>query len=68
MTAPLRLTQDDLERLAIFLGALTAASLDHDCTITGINTVQVRVTPLVDLAIVWDAENEQYVIDDMSGL
>ena len=74
MTAPLRLTADDLERLTKFLRALSEASNTWGCWVDfnrgGVEVGQPAAasgeyTPT--LRVVWDNVAHEYVVDDRSG-
>lgn len=65
MSAPLKLTAADLQRLASFLAAVTEASAEHGVTFGPYGPTSVQVTEDATLAVSW-TDNE-YVIDDQSG-
>lgn len=65
MSAPLKLTAEDLQRLAAFIAAVTEASAEHGVTFAAGGPTGVQVTEDAILAVSW--ADDQYVIDDYTG-
>lgn len=66
MSAPITLRPDQLERLAAFLRAISAARREHDVSLTPYGAIHVAIDGNV-LQVQWDADAETFRIDDKAG-
>lgn len=67
MSAPLRLTSQDLQRLAGFLSAMTAATAEYGMRLGAYGPVDLQVTEDNSVSISWDPGIEGYIVDDRIG-
>lgn len=66
MSAPMRLNSDQLRDLAGALDALTTIHARHGVKVDAYGATQIAIGDAT-IAISWDSEAEQYVIDDRNG-
>lgn len=67
MSAPLKLTADQLRNLGRALDVLTSVRIDHGVSVTAYGSVDVMIDDDCAVAIGWDDDVQQYVIDDQVG-
>lgn len=67
MSAQLKLTIADLRGLGAFLAAMTEATLEHGVRLDAYGRFQVRLGNDAVLAVVYDEDRAEYVIDDRNG-
>lgn len=68
MSAPMVLTSDQLHDFARALEALTKIRCDHEVDVAAYGgTTEVRVGDDTVIAIRWDEERGEYVVDDRNG-
>jgi hypothetical protein len=66
MSAPLELTINDLTSLGYFLGAITKATKDHGAKLCTYGPTEVQIGDST-LAVNWDEDRGEYVVDDRNG-
>ena len=72
MSAPLRLTGEQMQRVGAFLTALSHTTRQHQVWVAGHGPLVVQVPVEGDpypasLEITWDVKAEAYVVDDRVG-
>jgi hypothetical protein len=73
VSAPLRLTADDMQRLAGFLRDMSEATKVHGCRLEFYGSGGVEVVTAETpghypvLAIAWETGVGEYIVDDRSG-
>ena len=70
MSAPLRLTANDAERLAAALEGLTALARNHEVRFDPYTAVNLQITNETVVNVRWDETaggDGQYVVDDRTG-
>lgn len=66
MSAPLKLTSADLNSLGCFLASISQATREHGVTLGPYSRTDVEIQGNT-LAVAWDAERCEYVVDDRNG-
>lgn len=67
MSGPMILTAYDVTRLAKMLEAITEATRKHEVRLDAYGQLDLAVTDSTTVHVRWDANDEQYLIDDRVG-
>lgn len=68
MSAPIKLTADQLRDLAAALDLLTKVRIAHDVDVAAYGRAEIRhIASDTTVSVRWDTDAEQYVIDDQVG-